>query len=253
MIGIYKSSTMVGIYNIAARIGTLASFLLTSSNAIFSATISELYQSDKIKTLENIYSTITKWLIILTAPIILSMIFYSDIILSFFGQEYIKASNVLVLLALGQMISVSVGANGFILSMTGHEKLFLFDNFIMAITNIVLNIVLISRYGILGAALATCISVAVFNIIKVFQVKRLLNIIPYRKNYFHIIINFFTMIVTIVSINKLLPYDNIIIVIIITIINLILSVSISYKFKDGFDEIVFNKLSIKINRLFKNQ
>jgi O-antigen/teichoic acid export membrane protein len=248
MLGIYMTSEVVGIYNIAATVAGLITFLLASSNMIFSSVISELYSIKKIKILGSLYSTITKWIIIFTLPIFITILFFPDTIMKFFGQAYTIGSTALVILALGQMINVFVGANGTILSMCGHERLLLINNISMAIINIILNAILIPKIGILGAAISTGMSIAIINIIKVFEVKFLLGIIPYNKEYFFILLNL--LVICLSSFITKLYWNNIVSVIIITIINMGISVFISYKFKRELDKIVIDKIVTKAKTIF---
>ena len=248
MLGIYMTSEVVGIYSIASTVAGLTTFLLISSNMIFSSVISELYSLNKIKMLGSLYSTITKWIIIFTLPIVITILFFPDTIMKFFGQAYTIGSTALVILALGQMINVFVGANGSILSMCGHEKLLLIDNISMAIINVIFNAILIPKIGILGAALATGISIATINIIKVFQVKFLLGIIPYNKEYFFILLNL--LVICLSSFITKLYWNNIVSVIIITVVNMGISIFISYKFKRELDKIVIDKIVTKVKTIF---
>jgi len=240
MLGIYITSEIVGIYNIASTVAGLITFLLVSSNMIFSSVISELYSIKKIKILGDLYSTITKWITIFTLPIFISIVFFPDTIMKFFGQAYTIGSTALVILALGQMINVFVGANGSILSMCGHERLLLINNMSMAIINVVFNAILIPKIGILGAALSTGMSITIINIVKIFEVKFLLGIIPYNKEYFFILINLLVMCLS--SFITKIYWNNIISVIIITIINMGISMFVSYKFKRELDKIIIDKI-----------
>jgi O-antigen/teichoic acid export membrane protein len=244
MLGIYITSEVVGIYSIASTVAGLITFLFVSSNMIFSSIISELYSINKIKILGDLYSTITKWIIIFTLPIFITILFFPDTIMKFFGQAYTIGSTALVILALGQMINVFVGANGPILSMCGHEKLLLINNISMAIINVSFNAILIPKIGILGAALSTGTSIAIINIIKVFEVKFLLGIIPYNKEYFLILFNL--LVICLSSLIAKIYWNNIVSVIIITVINMGISIFISYKFKSNLDEIMFNKFKLKL-------
>jgi len=244
MLGIYMTTEIVGIYSMAATVAGLITFLLNSSNMIFSPVISELYSVNKIKMLGNLYSTITKWIIIFTIPIFITILFFPDTIMKFFGQAYTIGSSALVILALGQMANVFVGANGRILSMCGYEKLLFTNNISMAVINVILNAILIPKIGILGAALATGISITTINIIKVFQVKFLLGIIPYNKEYFFILINLFLICLS--SFITKFYWNNIVSVVIITVINMGLSIFISYKFKSNLDKIMFEKFKFKL-------
>ena len=247
MLGIYMTSEIVGIYNIAVTVAGLTTFLLASTTMIFSSIISELFSVKKIKMLENLYSTITKWLIIFTLPIVISILFFADTILGFFGQAYTVGSAALLILTLGQMINVFVGANGSILSMCGYERLLLINNILMATMNIILNAVLIPKYGILGAAIATGVSIAVINIVRVFEVKHLLGIIPYNKEYFYIFINL--SIICLCSFIVKLYWNNIFSVILVTMMNMGISVGVSYYFKKEIDKIMIDKILAKIKNI----
>jgi len=244
MLGIYMTSEVVGIYNIAASVAGLTTFLFASSNMIFSSVISELYSVNKIKMLGNLYSTITKWLIILTLPIVITILFFPDTIMKFFGQSYTIGSTALVILALGQMINVFAGANGIILKMCGHEKLLLTNNILMAVINVIFNAILIPKIGILGAALSTGISIAIINIIKVCEVKFLLGIIPYNREYLFLLFNLPVIVFSSFLIK--VYWDNILTVFVITVVNIGISIFISYKFKSKLDEIMFNKFKLKL-------
>jgi len=244
MLGIYMTSEVVGIYNIVATVAGLITFLLASSNIIFSSVISELYSVNKIKMLGDLYSTITKWLIILTLPIGISIIFFSDTILRFFGEIYTIGSSALIILALGQMINVFVGANGSIMKICGYEKFLLKNMVLMVIINITLNSILIPKIGILGAALATGFSIAIANIIRVFQVKILLNLIPYNREYFFILLNLPA--ITLSSFLIKVYWDNILSVFIITAINIGVSILISYRFRTKLDDAMFEKFKAKM-------
>jgi O-antigen/teichoic acid export membrane protein len=182
-----------------------------------------------------------------TTPIIISIIVYPETILNVFGSEYIAAKYVLILIALGQMINAFVGANGYILNMSGHEKLTLINNFIMASINIILNILLIPRFDILGAAMATTISIIVINIAKVIQVKKYLDIFPYNKKFLVVILGILSN-CFIAGFFKLY-FNNLFSVIIITIINILLSIFLLLIHKDELDSLVFTKLKDKVKNL----
>jgi hypothetical protein len=96
----------------------------------------------------------------------------------------------------------------------------------------------------LGAAISTGMSIAIINIVKVFEVKFLLGIIPYNKEYFFILINL--LVVCLLSLITKIYWNDIISVVIITIINMGISIFISYKFKSNLDEIMFNKFKLKL-------
>ena len=87
--------------------------------------------------------------------------------LSIFGEDFIIGKNALLILLIGQSVSVMSGSVGFILQMTGKEKIFQNILFLALLVNIGLNILLIPTYGILGAAIASTISIVFWNLTSV--------------------------------------------------------------------------------------
>lgn len=247
MLGIYKSSELVGIYRVASLIIILITFLHSSARMIFSPIVSELYSKDQLNLLEDMYSAITKWVIIFTFPIVINIILFPEVILNFFGPEYLIGVNTLIVLAVGYFVRIGVGTCGIILSMSDNEKLVLINNFLLAIMNIILNIILIPRYGIFGAGLATAISFICVNIIKVFMVKYLLGIFPYKKNYLYLLINL--IVVGSISYGVRIVYNNLIALILVTAISIFMSIGISIILGDEYDKLMFAKFKNKIKSL----
>ena len=103
-----------------------------------------------------------------------------------FGTEYLAATNVLRLIALGVFFSSMVGPTGNLLIVIGKTKLVLIDFIIAYAVNIFLNIILIPKYGLIGAATATATSVVIHNTITIFQIYYYLKLIAFRTVYLKI-------------------------------------------------------------------
>ena len=184
MIGYFMNSSDVGIYNAAVNIVLLAELILSSVNAIFSPIISDLYNRNKLKELENLFKISTRWIFTLTLPVILIMIISSKEILgSSFGVGFTDGWIVLVTLSVSKIITTGTGSVGFILQMTGKQDIELVNTVITVMMNIGLNIWFIQSYGVFGAALATGISLTVINIAKLIEVYKLIGIQPYNRKY----------------------------------------------------------------------
>ena len=65
------------------------------------------------------------------------------------------------------------------LNMSGRPGLSLFDNVLVLVANVALNIWLIPQYGIEGSAVAWAISLALVNVLRVVQVKKVLGMFPF--------------------------------------------------------------------------
>lgn len=180
MLGFFRSSQDVGIYSAAVKTSMLLLFFLQSFNFIFAPLISDLYNKKDITRLGTMFKTITRWAITLAFPAFLFMSFWPREILHIFGDEFLIASKSLIILAFGQFINVSTGSVGSILIMAGKSRLVLMYALFAFVLNFVLNYILIPTYGIVGASVATAISLALVNILYLINVRILLGIHPYN-------------------------------------------------------------------------
>ena len=183
MLGYFRSPEEVGIYNAAMRTAWLTSVILVSSHAIFAPIISELHHKKEIKKLENLFKTVTKWTYTISCPMFFLVVFLSKEIMSVFGQEFVAGWGSLIILAFALLVNSSAGAVGLLLTMSGKQDLIMYDSIGICLLNIVLNYLLISPYGILGAAIASGISLIVFNLLVLLQVRILLRIHPFSRKF----------------------------------------------------------------------
>ena len=184
MLGILDTSTNVGIYNITAITVHQMDIFLCSFNAIFSPMIVSLFNQGKIKQLGKLFKTVTRWTFTLSFPVFLVFVLFSTDIMGLFGNEFRVGGHALIILGIGTLINVSVGPVGFMLNMTGKEKVEFINVIIFGTINIVLNLILISKLSYLGAAIATASSLALLNISRLMEVYYFHKIQPYSKFFF---------------------------------------------------------------------
>jgi len=180
MLGILATSAEVGIYNAAALAATQIRFVLSSVNASFTPIISDLYHQDQYEELEHLYKTTTRWILGLSFPLCLVLIVFSIPVMRLFGPEFAAGNGALIILAFGFFIDGAVGAAGFMLQMSDHERIVMINNGVLALLNILLNLWLIAVLGPAGAALATSLSIALVNLAKLAEVWYLLGMHPYQ-------------------------------------------------------------------------
>ncbi|MES2306084.1 MAG: oligosaccharide flippase family protein [Gemmatimonadota bacterium] len=86
--------------------------------------------------------------------------FAAPMLLGIFGKEFRGSVAVLRILLIGQVILSANFAAGFLLTMTGHERTASRLIAGMALLNLILNALLIPRFGAVGAATATMLAVS---------------------------------------------------------------------------------------------
>lgn len=183
MLGIFLVSQQVGIYNAATRVAMLQLIPLASVNSIFAPMIAEYYGRDDLDNLRANYKMATRWVFSLVFPLGLFVILFSAPLLRLFGTEFAVGSAALVILAGGQLVRATVGPAEHMIMMTGHPRLNLANSLALAMLNVVLNLLLIPRFGIVGAAVATASSMAAITLVRLAEVYYLLKVHPYRLNF----------------------------------------------------------------------
>lgn len=161
----FKSEDLVGVYNVALKIASLNTIALIAINSIASPKFSEIYSSEGKRRFKRIVkqTTLLNWLV--SFPIFAVILLFPKEILNIFGKEFISGGSALIVLSIGQLVSAFCGSTMIILNMTGREKA---GRNILAVTvvlNLVLNYILVPKYGVLGAAYATMVSTVTWNIV----------------------------------------------------------------------------------------
>ena len=125
------------------------------------------------------------------------MLFYSSKIIDIlFGREYLSGYMVLCIVSLGVAFNVSVGSTGTLLQSMGQSKSVLLADVSGVLINILLNVWLIPTFGIVGAAIATSISLTIRNLVTLLMIYSNLHFIPFTSLHFKSIIissTFFTV------------------------------------------------------------
>jgi len=187
MIGFFLDQTNVGIYNAAVPIGQLLTIVITSFTPFLLPVMTEYFASDDKKNLDTTFSISTKWIFLLTIPGFALLFFFPDFFLRvIFGSEFVVASPVLRIISLGFLLAAAVGPTGNLLIVMGKTKLHLFNNLIIIILNITLNILLIPAIGIGGAAIATAVSLASLNLLTLAEIYYMTRIQPFSIEFLKI-------------------------------------------------------------------
>ncbi|MFC1550243.1 polysaccharide biosynthesis C-terminal domain-containing protein [Candidatus Neomarinimicrobiota bacterium] len=171
LLGYFTDAATVGLYHPAARTAGLLQALLFSFISIYAPIISQLHNDGKVSEIARICKLVSRWIMMLAIPIFLVFIIFPAKVMLLFGADFIVSAPVLVLLAIATFIQALLSASGTVLTMSGYTRLALWNSLVAFVLNIILNIILIPRYGIYGAAWATLISLTLISLLRVIQVR----------------------------------------------------------------------------------
>lgn len=230
----YLGLEAVGVYRVNQNYLSLLGIFVSPFLA-FWPIISKLYKQNKIKEIEETFSNIIKLILVLVIPCFVLICFKSDKLLSLFGKEYSKYSIILIVLSIGTLIDTSAGPIGAVLTMTKFQKISLYNSIVCLILNVILSIVFVKKYGILGVALSTSLTIVFNNVISIIFNKILLGIMPYKFKI--LVCGFLNLIILFIFQNyyqnKLL-FDNLVLdlllnLILLGIISMIINAIIYFK------------------------
>lgn len=188
MLGFFKSSTSVGIYGAATKIAVLILVFLTSFYLMFKPIISELVAKQDFLRLSVLLKAVNKLNFLVSFPIFLCLLIFSRDIISLFGKQFSAGGMTLIILLCGQFCYIVAGGTFYIFAMIGKPKVELFNMCILVFLNMGLNLLLIPRLDIMGAALSSAISIFVVNIISSIETYFFLKIHVFRLDLFKPII-----------------------------------------------------------------
>lgn len=184
MLGILKTEGEVGVYNVALRVASLTTICLFAVNSIAGPKLGEMYGKNDVSGMRKVAMQSAKLIFWTSIPILLIFFIMPSYILNLFGTEFKSGVYAFLILNCGQFINAVSGPVGYILIMTGKQKVHQNIIVVSAITNIVLNILLIPKYGINGAAIASMISIIFQNLTSVIYIKVHFNVITFYVPFF---------------------------------------------------------------------
>ena len=164
MTGAILGTFQVGIYSAAFKTAAGVSFILAGVNAIAAPMFATLHAQKDYEGLQQLTSSVARWMFYPTLVLALGLILFGDRVLGLFGEEFIVARWSMTVLILGQLVNVGAGSVGYLLQMTGHHRQCAYVIGCSAGLNLMLNAILIPTIGIMGAAIATATTMALWNI-----------------------------------------------------------------------------------------
>ena len=183
-IGTWNTIAGVGIFSVASQITFVSSEISSSINVTSKPIIAELADKGDISQMEKIYQLSNKWIVIIQLPIFLVMVLFPKTLLQIFGSEFTDGSLTLIILAFGSLLKVGTGMGGIIIDMAGYTKLKLVNTIIQVTTFIILNVILIPRWGLIGAAIAAVVGEGIINTLRLVEVFIIYKIIPFNRSFF---------------------------------------------------------------------
>lgn len=208
LLGTLNTVTSVGIFSIASKINLISYIFYKSIIASVKPVLAVLDEEKNWGQIGQLYQTTTRWTFMANLPIFLIMAFFPEELMSVFGESYASGALVLIILAFGELINSGTGICGSIIDMTGRTKLKLVNSMIWVLLMSIGNVILIPRWGVIGAAVASSFSLAAVNLLRVLQVWYLYRVQPYNLSYIKPITAGAAAVITVLFLQWLIPVTD---------------------------------------------
>lgn len=176
MLGAHWDPATVGQYRVAWQFVALLGLVQASMDSILGPRIAGAWRAGDKAAIARVSHGGMALMLLLASPLLIIILVAPHALLGLFGPGFEGGALALQVLAVGQVIRLASGPVGTILMMTGHERwTFLYAAIGVALTALT-GWLLIPRYGVLGAALATAITVSFRNLAAAVVVQRVIGI-----------------------------------------------------------------------------
>jgi O-antigen/teichoic acid export membrane protein len=172
LLGICLNASDVGIYSIALTMASIMTMAQSSINSVFAPHIPELYSAGSTADLVEIYYRVTRCNLAVAFPLFVIFLLLPRDIMAIFGSEFVKGAPMLAVLAIGGIIDLGSGPVVSLLKFTGHERSLFWGDAGKVFTVSVTLLLFLPIFGLLGAAIAWCITTTCFFLVYYFYAKR---------------------------------------------------------------------------------
>jgi len=181
LVAAIRGPSAAAVYTAATRFLVIGQFASSAISNAAQPRFTEFFAVGERNRANVLYQVTTGWTILLTWPLYLLSVVYGPQILAVFGHSYRAGYPVMVILGLAMLLATACGQVDMVLITTGRSSWSLFNGLLTVAVNVGLDLVLIPRYGILGAAIGWAVAIVVSNVIPLVQLAAVLRLHPFGR------------------------------------------------------------------------
>jgi len=175
ILALFVDPSAIAVYFAASRILQLVAFVPYAATAATAQRFSALNALNDQAGLRNLARNTTRFTFIVALAAAGFIYLIAPFLLNLFGPGFDEAMPVLLVLMIGLIVQAYAGPGEDLLTMLGHERVSAVASALSLVLNIVLNLTLIPFYGVLGAAIATAVSIGLRSLLLAWLVRKRLN------------------------------------------------------------------------------
>jgi O-antigen/teichoic acid export membrane protein len=181
LVGILRGPVDAAVYTAATRFLVVGQLGNAAISMAAQPQFTHLFAIGDRRGVNAVYQVTTAWLIVLTWPLYLLAAVYGPAVLGIFGHSYRAGSTVMVILGLTMLMATGCGQVDMVLTTTGRTSWSLLNGLLAVTVNVSVDLALIPRYGIEGAAIGWAAAIAITNLVPLAQVAKVVRVHPFGR------------------------------------------------------------------------
>ena len=181
LVGALQGAAAAAVYTAATRFFVVGQ---TGNQALWYAVqprLAMLVASRDLDAARRLYRVSTAWVIALTWPLALAVLAAAPLVLDAFGRGYDSGTSAAVVMSIALLFSSACGLVDIVLITVGKTSWNLWDTALAFVVNITIDVLLIPRIGIVGAAIGWAAAILVRNGLALAQVGRGFGFRPFSR------------------------------------------------------------------------
>nr|WP_321243176.1 polysaccharide biosynthesis C-terminal domain-containing protein [uncultured Psychroserpens sp.] len=181
MLNNYIEIEKVAYYSVAVFIATVIAVPQRAMHQILLPLTAQFLNENNKDALKDLYQRSSLTLYVISGFIFLLIVLNINQLYEIIPPEFSGGLIVVFLISIAKLYDNLLGNNNAILFNSDYYRMVLVFGVILAVLAVILNLVLIPKYGINGAGLATFIAIVIYNTIKIIFVKQKFNMLPFTS------------------------------------------------------------------------
>jgi len=167
LLGYFHPMSTVAYYRVVLPAAVLTSMIPGNFIPLYIPSASRLFAKGNTSGINHLFWETSLWMSVLAFPIFLATACFAQPLTIFlYGARYAPSAPILAILSVGYFFNVVFAFSGVTLKVLGKIRLMVILNIVTPIFIVIFNLLLIPRYGALGAAIATAAGVIMQNVLR---------------------------------------------------------------------------------------
>ena len=158
LVGTLIGGEATGLYEASRKGAMFVMFLPGAISTVIAPAVARLYASEEHERLQKLVALSVRWGLLGAVCVAAAFVLLGNWFLVLFGEEFLQARALLIMLCLAAVIRVGLGPTSVLLNMTGHELWTALGAGLGVALNAGIAALLIPRWGVEGAGLAYILS-----------------------------------------------------------------------------------------------